>query len=134
MRALLVTLFFSLSAETAAMAPPSADPLARAFRTLFRPDSGKRIAFGVLQQEIDEASVPDEAVRAELRASAAADLTNIDAAERDRRQRAGVACSALTAVLAAGLLAGHAPAVARATIFAPAYLSSGFLASAEEGL
>lgn len=127
-------LLVGLSLAAAALVPPPTDPVARLFRTLFPPNAGKSIAFGVFQRDVDAAAVPSDDERAELRRVAAEELTNIGAEERDRRRLAGAACSAATAALGAALLAAHAPAAARLALFAPVYVSSGFLASSETGL
>ena len=95
---------------------------------------GRRIAWGALTQEVDQAAVPDAAEREARRARAATNLMNIDDEERARRQTAGSALSLLTAVFAAALLATHADAATRLAILPPVYLSVGYLASAKEGL
>jgi len=112
----------------------NADPVSQLFSTLFAGGSGKQIFFGVLQREVDAASVPSDAERAHLRTAAAADLTNIDAAERERRQLAGGVMSVLTAALAAALLASDVAPPARAAIAPPLFLAYGYLASARTGL
>ena len=112
----------------------SFDPAATVISTAFQAGSGRRIAWGVLTEEVDPASVPSDAERQALRDTAAANLVNIDQDERDRRRVAGTALSVATAALAIGLLAVHADAVTRAATLPPVFLASGFLASAEEGL
>lgn len=111
------------------------DPVAQVFsKVLFKGDSGKSIAWGVLQKDVDPAQVPSDEERAARRASAARDLTNIDDAERERRKLAGTAFAGVTAALALGLLVTHAAPLARAAIAPPLFLSYGFLASARQGL
>jgi len=104
------------------------------FSQLFAGGSGKKIYFGVLQKEVNAADIPDEEERAARRLQAAESLTNIDMSERDRRQLAGTAMAALTAALAIGLLAGHAPTLTRFAIAPPLFLSYGYIKSAESGL
>lgn len=83
---------------------------------------------------VNAADIPDEEERAARRLQAAESLTNIDMSERDRRQLAGTAMAALTAALAIGLLAGHAPTLTRFAIAPPLFLSYGYIKSAESGL
>jgi len=110
------------------------DPVSSLFSTLFPGGSNRQIFFGVLQREVDPTAVPDAAERARLREQAAVDLTNIDAAERERRRVAGGALAVGTAALAVGLLASEASALARLAIAPPLFLSYGYLRSAQEGL
>jgi len=110
------------------------DPVAQLFSSLFQGGSGKRIAWGVLQQDVDPAAVPDADERARRREVAASSLTNIDAAERQRRQLAGTAMSIATGALAVSLLAAHAAPLTRVAIAPPLFLAYGYLASAREGL
>ena len=115
--------------------PVAKDPLAKLFSTLLFPGGQrKQIFFGVLQTEVDESSIPSDEERAQLRAEAAANLMNINMPERDRRRLAGTGMSALTALLAVGLLATHAGPAARLAIAPPLFLSYGYLASAQTGL
>lgn len=100
---------------------------------------GRRVKWGVLSEEVDEASLATgadaDAARAALRAEAAASLTNIDAAERERRKLAGSAGAALTLALGAAMVGPlHAGATARLAIFFPAALSFGYLESSRAGL
>mmetsp|Transcript_46643 Transcript_46643/g.122485 ORF Transcript_46643/g.122485 Transcript_46643/m.122485 type:complete len:261 (-) Transcript_46643:640-1422(-) len=112
-----------------------ADPIAQLFsKVLFKGNSGKRIFFGVLQQDVVAETVPDAEERAVRRAVAARELTNIDAEERARRRLAGTAFSGITVLLAFGLLATQAAPLSRVAIAPPLFLSYGFLASAREGL
>ena len=110
------------------------DPLARAFSMLFTGGSGKRIYFGVLQQDVQPSEVPAADERAARRAVAAEQLVNIDMPERERRRLAGAAAAAGTAALAIGLLAFDAPALSRVAIGPPLFLAYGYLASAQTGL
>lgn len=115
--------------------PSSMDPVAYAFNKLLFPGgSKKQIFFGVLQRDVESSAVPSEDERARLRASAATELTNIDAAERDRRRMAGGAFALFSAALAAGLLGSHVAPLTRAAIAPPLFLAYGFLASAQTGL
>ena len=68
------------------------------------------------------------------RERAAADLTNIDADERQRRLIASGAFGAVTVALAAGLLGFHAPALARVAIGPPLFLTYGYFESYQTGL
>lgn len=124
------------AAAAPAAAPPAAssDPLAAMFKVLFAPGKGRKIAWGVFQQEIDPASVPSDEERASRREAAEEMLVNIDGDERSRRLKAGLAMSAATVALAVGLLAGHAPLATRFAVAPPLFLAVGFLASAQQGL
>jgi len=113
---------------------PMNDPIALGMRRIFPAGSGKKIWFGVFKQDVVDSEVPTDAERAALRAKAAEQLTNIDAAERERRKLAGTALGAATGLLAVGLLVAEAPTLTRFAIAPPLFLSYGFLASAEEGL
>ena len=110
------------------------DVIAKLFSSLFVGGSGKRIYLGVLQQVVLPANVPGAEERALRRSAAAEALVNIDGPERERRRLAGTAFTALTAVLAVGLLVSHAPQLARFAIAPPLFLSYGYLKSAETGL
>jgi hypothetical protein len=63
--------------------------------------------------------------RAALRADAAANLTNIDAAERADRTKAGVGMTVLTLAVAATLLSLGVTGLARWPIFFPTYFAVG---------
>ncbi|CAE8629829.1 unnamed protein product [Polarella glacialis] len=97
-----------------------------------------RVKWGVLKEAVDEASVdrsPEaESRRAELRATAATSLVNIDDEERARRRIAGLAFAAFAFVLSAYLLWTQAAWYSRAGVFPVIALAYGFLLSAEEGL
>ena len=131
-----------------------ADPVRAVFQTLYAPGQQRKIAWGVFQQPVDPSTVPsDEArlrqtyartsppppllpptrpcatqERARRRATAAEQLVNIDAEERERRKTAGLAMGAVTGVLGAALLGWHAPAAARLAISPPLFLSVGYAA------
>lgn len=114
---------------------PAGDVVSNLFsRLLFPGGSRKQIFFGVLQRAIDPAAIPSEEERARRRGQAAADLVNIDDAERERRRLAGTALGCVTAVFAIWLLASHAGALARLAIAPPLFVSYGYLQSAEQGL
>lgn len=120
---------------TAAADTSSMDPVAYMFnKVLFPGGSNKQIVFGVLQRDVDQSAVPSAEEQDRLRAVAATELTNIDAAERARRRLAGGAFAVFTAALAAGLLATHAAPLTRAAIAPSTFLAYGFLASAQTGL
>ena len=99
---------------------------------------GRRIKFGVLSEPVDEAALDDgadaERARAELRAEAAASLTNIDDAERGRRTAVGYAAAVVTTGVAAGMIAAHAGPAPRLALFFPAALSFGYIESGRVGL
>lgn len=114
--------------------PPQADPIAQAFSMLFSGGSGKEIFFGVLQRDVDPASVPSDEQRQKLREAAANDLINIGDDERERRRVAGTAMGGVTLALATGLLVSHAAPLARLAIAPPLFLSYGYLRSAQTGL
>lgn len=110
------------------------DPIAQLFSKLFAGGSNRQIYFGVLQRDVDPSSIPSEEERATLRSTAAAELTNIDAAERQRRLYSGAAFSVFTALLGWYLLASHAAPLTRAAIAPPLFLSYGYIASWRTGL
>merc|ERR1719231_178695 len=111
-----------------------ADPVRAVFQTLYAPGQQRKIAWGVFQQPVDPSTVPSDEERARWRATAAEQLVNIDAEERERRRTAGLAMGAFTVVLGAALLSWHVPAAARLAISPPLFLSVGYLASWREGL
>lgn len=113
---------------------PASDPVAFLFSKLFEGGSNKEIFFGVLQRDVDESSIPPYEERAALRATAAAELTNIGATERERRLYSGISFSVFTALLAWYLLASHAAPLTRAAIAPPLFLSYGYIASWRTGL
>mmetsp|Transcript_19625 Transcript_19625/g.61059 ORF Transcript_19625/g.61059 Transcript_19625/m.61059 type:complete len:174 (-) Transcript_19625:1370-1891(-) len=96
--------------------------------------AGKRVVYGLLTEDVDPASVPDEAERARRREEAAASLTNIDAQERERRRVIGLLGMVGTGLYASGLLALRAGPAARASVALPLALALGYLESAETGL
>jgi len=110
------------------------DPVATVMSTAFKAGEGRRIAWGLLTEEVEPSSIPSDAERAALREQAAEDLVNIDQNERDRRRIAGTALSVATAALALALLAAQVGALTRAAILPPVFLATGYLASADEGL
>lgn len=114
--------------------PASPDPIFTLFSKLFAGGSSKQIFFGVFQRSVDPSSIPSEEAREALRTAAATELTNIDAAERQRRLYAGAAFSALTALLGWYLLASHAAPLTRAAVAPPIFLSYGYIASWRTGL
>ena len=106
----------------------------RVFRDVYVPDRGKEIFFGVFQRDIDRASVPDDAARAELRRTASLELTNIGAAERARRMDVGKVASALSAGVVVAQLASGATRVERLFVMIPLFFALGFVGSAKTGL
>lgn len=71
------------------------DELGDAMREVFPPGRGEKIFLGVFRRPVEEEAEggdPEalERKRAELRAQAARDLTNIDAEERELRKKAGL--------------------------------------------
>ena len=119
---------------TADPEPSTIDPVAAVFGTLYEGGKGKKIAWGVFQQDVDAASVPSPEEQARRRDQAAVDLVNIDDEERERRKVAGLALVAFTVAFGAALLGAHAPATARFAIAPPMFLGVGYLASYKEGL
>jgi hypothetical protein len=93
---------------------------------------GRQLARPAARFESNVDFAADE--RARRREVAASSLTNIDAAERQRRQLAGTAMSVATGALAVSLLAAHAAPLTRVAIAPPLFLAYGYLASAREGL
>ena len=103
-------------------------------KLLYRGGTGKKIVWGPFPTDVDPACVPDDDERARRRERAAAELTNIDADERQRRLIASGAFGAVTVALAAGLLSFHAPALARVAIGPPLFLTYGYFESYQTGL
>ena len=103
-------------------------------KLLYRGGTGKKIVWGPFPTDVDPACVPDADERARRRERAAAELTNIDADERQRRLIASGAFGAVTVALAAGLLGFHAPALARVAIGPPLFLTYGYFESYQTGL
>ena len=103
-------------------------------KLLYRGGTGKKIVWGPFPTDVDPACVPDDDERARRRERAAAELTNIDADERQRRLIASGAFGAVTVALAAGLLGFHAPALARVAIGPPLFLTYGYFESYQTGL
>ena len=120
--------------DTDTDAPLSSTPVGTVMSTAFGAGKGKRIAWGLLKQDVLDSELPSEEEQAARRAKAAAELTNIDGDERDRRQLAGLGLGAVTLAVAAGMLVGHVDASGRAALFPFVSLTLGYLASALEGL
>mmetsp|Transcript_10726 Transcript_10726/g.17169 ORF Transcript_10726/g.17169 Transcript_10726/m.17169 type:complete len:202 (-) Transcript_10726:746-1351(-) len=100
-----------------------------------KPGKGKKVVFGVLQRDVDPATIPrSEEDRAKLRDQAARDLTNIDLEERQRRRRVGQGLNILSAVLGVTLVFLHVPALSRLAIFFPLAFAEGYITSANTGL
>lgn len=114
------------------------DPLAEQFKRLYPGGAGERIKWGVFKEKVEASPDPpsDEALaeRAALREAAACSLTNIDAAERARREKVGKVAAALCGALAVAQLATGAGASQRAVMALPLFFAVGFLGSAETGL
>jgi hypothetical protein len=108
--------------------------VARVFSTLFPSGKSRRIVWGVFQQQVDAAAVPDADERARRREVAAAQLVNIDADERDRRKQAGLGFLGVSIAVAGTLLATDAGVAARLAVAPPLFLAVGLLASWREGL
>jgi hypothetical protein len=106
------------------------DPLAEQFKTMYPGGSGKRIKWGVFQQDISAAELealqsnPEKAQ--ELRNEATESLTNINGDERSRRYKAGAGAAVFCAVLAAFQLSTGAPPSQRALIALPLFFALGF--------
>lgn len=100
----------------------------------FRGGEGVRVKWGIIQEKIPETeALPSEEEQAARRARAAADLVNIDGAERRRRATAGLGGLALTTIVAFALQ--HDPWYVRYFGFSTAFgLSAGFLLSGATGL
>lgn len=114
----------------------SSDPLAEQFKTMYPGGSGKRIKWGVFQEEVPseelEAVSPERAQA--LRDEATENLTNIDDAERGRRYKAGAGAAVFCAVLAAFQLSTGAPPSQRAFMALPLFFALGFVGSGATGL
>ena len=95
-------------------------------------DEGRSVVFGVLSTEVADAPAPAEQAR--RRELAAASLTNIDDAERDRRGAVAVVGGAATLAYAASLVANHASFAGRLSVFPLLALSLGYYESKKEGL
>ena len=108
-------------------------PMAKVIREQFK--EGKRVTFGVLQQDVDPAQVPDAETRKQLIAEASSSLTNIDSAERDRRKNVGLAALGVAVAVYAALLAFKANFWMRLVgIYVPSAVAAGFIKSSQEGL
>lgn len=96
---------------------------------------GKKIVFGVFQQDVDSSSIPSAAEQARLEANAATKLVNIDDAERARRRSVGLVAGGVAAAVYAAMLSFHVTLIPRFIgLYLPLAVSAGFLKSAEEGL
>mmetsp|Transcript_26607 Transcript_26607/g.87229 ORF Transcript_26607/g.87229 Transcript_26607/m.87229 type:complete len:212 (-) Transcript_26607:418-1053(-) len=124
-------------ARAQALLEKAEDPVNAFFQIAgFRGGTGERIKWGVLREKVDPAGVTTtEEERVALRAQAAKDLTNIDAAERARRLQVGNIALAGTAALAVYLYATAAPGLLRfALCYFPLSTGLGFRASGKSGL
>ena len=112
------------------------DPLAEQFKTMYPGGSGKRIKWGVFQEEVSAAELQatDAESQRSLREAAAENLTNIDADERGRRYKAGTGAAVFCAVLAAFQLSTGAPPSQRALMALPLFFALGFVGSGATGL
>ena len=96
--------------------------------------TGKRVKFGVFKEAVGEVTSTAEE-RAALRAQAAADLVNLDAAERQRRNLVGNVGLGVTGVLALALWATGQPGLLRFAAVYPLFaLAGAFRVSGEAGL
>lgn len=97
---------------------------------------GLSVKWGLLKERAasPDTSEAGRAERARRRAEAAEALVNIDEAERERRSLVGGVLAVAALIIAAALLAAHAPWGARAGLLPLVALAYGFRLSAEEGL
>ena len=112
------------------------DPLAEQFKAMYPGGSGKRIKWGVFQEEVSAAELQasDAESQRSLREAAAENLTNIDADERGRRYKAGTGAAVFCAVLAAFQISTGAPPSQRALMALPLFFALGFVGSGATGL
>ncbi|CAL6352760.1 unnamed protein product [Bathycoccus prasinos] len=113
------------------------DPVQETFKKLYKPNSGKRIKYGVFQETLSESdkNTYTEQEKTNLRLKAAEELTVIDKEERKRRGTIGrvfASATALAAVLQVFVF--PRPIFARVALFPMVYLSYGFLASERSGM
>ncbi|CAL6345195.1 unnamed protein product [Bathycoccus prasinos] len=113
------------------------DPVQETFKKLYKPNSGKRIKYGVFQETLSESdkNTYTEQEKTNLRVKAAEELTVIDEEERKRRGTVGrvfASATALAAVLQVFVF--PQPIFARVALFPMVYLSYGFLASERSGM
>eukprot|EP00471_Norrisiella_sphaerica_P007292 CAMPEP_0184481050 /NCGR_PEP_ID=MMETSP0113_2-20130426/2601_1 /TAXON_ID=91329 /ORGANISM="Norrisiella sphaerica, Strain BC52" /LENGTH=175 /DNA_ID=CAMNT_0026859949 /DNA_START=78 /DNA_END=605 /DNA_ORIENTATION=+ len=101
---------------------------------LFKPGKGKKIAFGVLTQDVDEKKIPSEDEQKRLREQASRDLTNIDADERERRRAVGNFLNLFSVGLGAAMVVLPVPPLARLGVAVPLLFAEGYLKSADTGL
>jgi len=111
-----------------------------------RADAGKQIYFGVFTSDaelkdaagnklsLEEYRVRTAGERARLQEAAACELSNIGSAERERRRVAGLALTALTAAVAAAMVAGGADGPTRLGVFPLVFFAFGYTRSAQLGL
>lgn len=96
---------------------------------------GKKIVFGVFQQDVDLNNVPSAAEQARLAEKAAKSLVNIDDAERGRRRSVGLVAGGVAAAVYAAMLSFHVAVIPRFIgLYLPLAVSAGFLKSSQEGL
>ena len=119
----------------AELAKPDGDAVALFFSLAgFYGGTGKRVKFGVFKEAVGEVTSTAEE-RAALRAQAAADLVNLDAAERQRRNLVGNVGLGVTGVLALALWATGQPGLLRFAAVYPLFaLAGAFRVSGEAGL
>jgi hypothetical protein len=96
---------------------------------------GKSITYGVLQTDVDTSNVPSKKEQAAMRKQAAAELVNIDTAERDRRKNAAKVGAVVSTVLYGGLIYAKVSFLPMAAaLYLPVAFSYGFYKSGEQGL
>ena len=124
------------------------DPLAEQFKDMYPAGEGKQITWGVFKTDVQTPDKPDgsgkmsfaefaEATADErevLRETAAKELTNIDAAERSRRYKAGAAAGVAAVLLGAFQISTGAPPASRAIMALPLFFALGFVGSGATGL
>ena len=119
----------------AELAKPDGDAVALFFSLAgFYGGTRKRVKFGVFKEAVGEVTSTAEE-RAALRVQAAADLVNLDAAERQRRNLVGNVGLGVTGVLALALWATGQPGLLRFAAVYPLFaLAGAFRVSGEAGL
>jgi len=97
---------------------------------------GKRVVYGTLSMDVNDSERLSQEESLELRAKAAKESTNIDDAERHRRDSVGTIVLAIAAAYAswAALQIGFTGHVLRFLTAFPLFLGVGYKVSAKEGL
>ncbi|GMH44244.1 hypothetical protein BSKO_12178 [Bryopsis sp. KO-2023] len=146
-RRLRNTVVASSGKETSTVKSDDGDAFAEQFRTVYRPDQGQKIVYGVFKRPVDLPKAKDGTTmsleeyfdssaeeRAELRRQAAKDLVVIDKEERERRMLVGQVFLAITLAIDAVLVFSHAGFFPRLATYFPFTAGAAMYASGKTGL